>query len=767
MTAPGPLQRFVEDALTHAPRWLHDVSQDALQALLDSHNPALVSQPREAVGQAVIALQGSSRRLIDGFVVELRQRIDSALDESRGHTARTLGTDINSWSLVDADEAEQDIEVLRAIQLAENQAEAELQELMARTSTLRGDAAVRPDANPIRPEVVARALWASIQTLGLPSRARLALMRAISQPLATRLKAVYADALRQLEAWGVRPAAYRAVPVPSAGREADPPHSGFDVTRPGAFDDLRAAAWQARHGGQAAASTNPAAPAWQRSAGPGLGGFSASPGSTPAPGGGAGWERLEGHLLSLNGPGGAVLSSQALARLEAVLQQLAQVQQRQEPGAWTPPDGAASAPVENLIRTHENALLAAARHDQDREVVTLLAQLFDKILTDPRLLPEVRAVLGRLQSSVLEMALSDTKLLDDYHHPTWQLLNLIASHTLGYTNGHDARLRAFLAGLDIPIHELVNHPAADPHAHERALQHVQDLIDEQLRSEREQVADVISKLHVAAARNQLAPLIHQEVVALLVGVELDDDLRRFFYGPWVRAAATQAALEGEAGAQPYLDTIEQLVASLQVPSSVSERAQLLQRVPKVARLLREGMDALKLPEGEREALLGSLMAHHHDLLSRPLRPAGAPAELSPEDIVRRLREEPEYHPATPAGAAPTVFDLASLDTVPAALLDQAHSSDHPAAPWLQRARPGTWVELFSGGDWVSVRLLWQSDDGEHWVFGGPAPWQARALTRRALQRLVDERLAYALEARNLVERAVDALLADIAQRSKP
>ncbi|WP_374592501.1 DUF1631 family protein [Aquabacterium sp.] len=768
MTAPGPLQRFVEDALTHAPRWLHDVSQDALQALLDSHNPALVSHPREAVGQAVIALQGSSRRLIDGFVVELRQRIDSAMDESRGHAARTLGNDINSWSLVDADEAEQDIEVLRAIQLAENQAEAELQELMARTSTLRGDATVRPDANPIRPEVIARALWASIQTLGLTSAARLALMRAISQPLAARLKTVYADALRQLEAWGVRPAAYRAVLTPSAGREADPPHSGFDVTRPGAFDDLRAAAWQARGGAQAPviAGTG-AAQVWQRTAGPGVGGFGGSPGGGTSAGAAAGWERLEGHLLSLNGPGGAVLSSQAQARLDAVLQQLTQDQRQQEPGAWTPPSGQPAPPAENLIRAHESALLAAARHDQDREVVALLAQLFDKILTDPRLLPEVRAVLGRLQASVLGMALSDTKLLDDYHHPTWQLLNLIASHTLGYTQAHDARLRAFLAALDTPIHELVTHVDADPQAHERALKHVQALIDEQLRSEREQVADVIDKLHVAAARNQLAPLIHQEVVAQLVGVELDDDLRRFFYGPWVRAAATQAALEGEAGAAPYLDTIEQLVASLRPPGSVSERAQLLQRIPKVARLLRESLEALKLPEGEREALLGSLMAHHHDLLSRPLRPADAPAELSPEDIVQRLRDEPDYHPATPAGAAPTVFDLASLDTVPAALLDQAHSSDHPAAPWLQRAQPGTWVELFSGGSWVRVRLLWQSDDGEHWVFGGPAPGQARALTRRALQRLVDERLANALEARNLVERAVDALLADIAQRSNP
>lgn len=790
MTASGPLQRFVEDALTHAPSWLHDVSQDALQALLDSHNPAHVSLPRDAVAEAVIALQTSSRRLIDGFVVELRQRIDSAMSDTRGHASRTQSSNIGEWQLVDANEAEQDIEVLRAIQLADSHAEAELQELMARTSTLRGDHTVSKDANPIRPEVIARALWSTIETLGLPSQGRLALMRGISQPLAVRLKTVYADALRQLEAWGVKPASYRAVLTPSAGREADPPNSGFDVTRPGAFDDLKTAAWQAH------ASQGGPAGSLQRGGGQGSFGGGGFGGAGSGGAGRGGWDRLDDGLINLNqsggghGPGGVLLSTQAQARLDAVLQQLLAAApylgtvSAPTTGSAAGPGGPPAAPfaaaggapiaaggampgavtIDNLIRANEAQLMAAARHDQDREVVALLAQLFDKILSDPRLLPDVRTVLGRLQASVLQMALSDSRLLDDYHHPTWRLLNTIASHTLGYADAGDRRLKAFLAGLEIPIHELVHQPSADPQAHQRALQHVQALIDEQLRNEREQIAEVIDKLHVAAARNQIAPILHQEIVTQLVSVELDDDLRRFLYGPWVQTAATRAALEGEQGAQPFLDTVELLVASLQPPSSVAERSQLLQRIPKVVRQLREGMVLTKVSDGERDALLGSLMARHHELLSRPLRAANAPTELSPEDIVQRLRDEPEYEASRGRSGSNTVLDIASLDTVPAALLDQAQAGAPSSASddWLQRAQPGLWAQLYSGGDWVRMRLLWQSQDGVHWVFGGPAPGEARALTRRALQRLADERLAQPLEVRNLVERAVDALLAEIA-----
>ena len=58
---------------------------------------------------------------------------------------------------------------------------------------------------------------------------------------------------------------------------------------------------------------------------------------------------------------------------------------------------------------------------------------------------------------------------------------------------------------------------------------------------------------------------------------------------------------------------------------------------------------VKIFEHDRDALLGSLMAIHHELLSRPLRPLGAPAELSDEEIVQRLREEPQYRPSQHGG----------------------------------------------------------------------------------------------------------------------
>jgi hypothetical protein len=145
------------------------------------------------------------------------------------------------WTLVDEDAAAEEVEVVRTIQLVEGGAEWELRELQARTATLRGQSAVGARSNPLRPEVVARSLWAAAQALGLPGPERRVLLRAASDPLTPAMQQACRDAVAWLTQWGVEPAAWKVTSVAS-GRLPAPPSSGFDVTRPGALDELRAVA---------------------------------------------------------------------------------------------------------------------------------------------------------------------------------------------------------------------------------------------------------------------------------------------------------------------------------------------------------------------------------------------------------------------------------------------------------------------------------------------------------------------------------------------
>ena len=158
--------------------------------------------------------------------------------------------------------------------------------------------------------------------------------------------------------------------------------------------------------------------------------------------------------------------------------------------------------------------------------------------------------------------------------------------------------------------------------------------------------------------------------------------------------------------------------------------------------------------GQRQALADELLARHSEALA-PSASADAP---SPEEIVRRLREEEHAAPDASARYAPnTVIDESHLDTMPADMLDGPASALAPG--WIDGAQPGLWCHLFIEGGWHAARLVWVSQARRHWLFAGDAG-RAHLLTLRAIERLAREGLLQPLEERSLLERAVDSWLAD-------
>lgn len=67
---------------------------------------------------------------------------------------------------------------------------------------------------------------------------------------------------------------------------------------------------------------------------------------------------------------------------------------------------------------------ASARVDQ--QVIELLTRLFDAIVRDRQLGAPVQALIARLQSSAVRVALRDPSLLQNYEHPVWVFLDRLA-----------------------------------------------------------------------------------------------------------------------------------------------------------------------------------------------------------------------------------------------------------------------------------------------------------------------------------------------------
>lgn len=714
MTDPTLLHRYLDACAADVPHWMSRVAHDTLQAL---HAPTTRSSLRELPvrprDEAENALRQHhvlwARRVGELLPERWRAELAGPPVDAGGARPRP-GWSADSLTLVDEAVAEENIELLRVVQQVDHAVESALHELQARSATLRGDAAVRKNSNLLRPEAMVRAVWDASEVLGLAPPARRVLLRACGEPLARALRRVVDEAVARLASWGVAPAAWQASAMPAARRVA-PPDSGRDLTRPGALEDLRS-----RLGTRSGADLVTRA------------------GRLDAAGA---LDQLDVNIVRAL----AIPAVAGQMRLQPVLPYLE----------------------------------AAARHDDDREIMLLVGHLYDAVLDDTLVPGPVREVVAALQGPLLRMALREPLLLDDYGRPLWQLMIRLASHAVGFQDDDDPRLCRV---LDEARHLFTRLQTAPPSTalHAQALQALDDLLRGDLDRERRDAAAPLARLRSAAHRAAVVEALRRQVRLELheasspwrvegtgtsaPGATVDDELQRFLTGPWADALAHAVLNDGEQAetTRALLAVVPELLATLAPPRSDDTRRKLVATVPSIIQRLQQGMARIALPQAERDAVLALLMARHAELLRGPGTSAAAAASDAAE-IVRRLREE-EHDvadaPALPA-AGDSLFDVATLDTVPAALM--AESTGPGARDWLQSLQPGTWCRLVARGDWTVARVLWVDEARQHWLFSDAELGVTHGLTRRALERLGASGLAAPLESRNLVERAVDRLLA--------
>lgn len=695
MPTSSLFQAHVDHAVAAAPALATQIVNDAVEQLRSSGLGLAVARERQEFFTLMEALQRQRELLVRGFSQALADRIrEAARDSTPALVPRRQELSLDTLTLVDEHQAEEDIEVSRTITLIEATAEWELSELQAYTASLRGETSIRKEANPLRPEVYARALSQGARSIELSPASRLLFLRTAGKLLADNLKTQYAALCSQLMQQGVQRLAFRPVAAPSPGPKVD-------LTHPGALQSLLEQVHPAGRGKAPAASHELRARLDNLN-------HSIHPDSLPMP---------------LDGP---------------------------TPG------------MPNVLRQLNEPSAPAMAESQ---VVKLLSRLFDQILADPRLLPPVKAVLGRLQVSVLRVALRDPSLLQQHDHPTWQLLNRVASHCAGYNDPSDDRLTDFLRFVEDLIGRVMAAPEPDAQLYRNALQEVNDFLDARSREALERSRQAMDALQRAEHKERLRSVLRQQV-RQLQGRPLSEPLRDFLFGPWVDAMTESIMRHGENSdtTAELLSTVDDLLWSVQPMHEPAERERLRTLLPDLLARLNRGLDFIAWPQPQREALFAELMARHAEGL-RPPAAAETKAtakpehEMTPEEIVQRMRDESSVLPFDGSDGA----DLGALPTVPVGLMTETDTQAGREAreAWMARLVPGTWYHLFVQGAWTTAQLMWASDNGQLFMFTSQHAGQSHSMTRRAVERLLAEGLIALLEDRSLMQRAVDSMMQDL------
>lgn len=701
-------------------------------------------------------------------------------------------SDWAAFSLVEDKDVEAQISADRFGMEIAHACEWELRELDGYVASLLGrhagpDRAGERERNPLRPDLVGTAMIRGIEATSERPEIRKVLSTEFSRSLGALLPATYAAIVADMRGAGVQPLGLALRSRASPGGVASTGGGGSE------FGD------SSSHGGLGAGGR--------------AGGFAPSHGGRGSVSGG----------FAPSAHGGAVHSGRgsALGHVDPALMTLIRRLAHTGVGhlgggagggdAWASdfgPGGVAQPLPPNLIRAHREELRQASRGTLDHMVIDVIGFLFDQILADAKVPPQMARQIARLQLPVLRAALGDPTFFSSRRHPVRRFVNRIASLGAAFEDFEDEGARDFLAKVRALVSEVVEGDFEQIEPYEQKLVALEQLAAEvAARDVQRAGGDAAALLSEKEDQQRLRALYAQRLSSELKDLDAPAFLREFIAGVWSQVllrAAEQGGADG-ALAQRLRNVGRELYLSVQPKPGPAQRKQFLADLPQLMQALTEGMNLIRWPEDQRRAFFGLLMPAHAEALKssaarttldlnlmarkvegalqrplpsradvRALPPAALPV-LTDEIVVPAFSADEAQRVGLVAdsavdwngqididlGAPPDVVQLApeAEAALPALPGFAAATAAEPAEPTegrdlAQHVQLGYPYRMNIDGEWHKVKLSHVSPARTFFIFThGSKHKKTVSLTQRMLVKLCEAGRLKAFESAYLIERA--------------
>ena len=312
----------------------------------------------------------------------------------------------------------------------------------------------------------------------------------------------------------------------------------------------------------------------------------------------------------------------------------------------------------NLIRAHREELMQASTGKLDHMVIDVVGSLFDQILSDSRVPPQMARQIARLQLPVLRVALNDSTFFSSRRHPVRRFVNRIASLALAFEDFSEGAGKQLLDRVRELVQEIVEGDFDQVDLYIAKLAELEAFIAEQSHGDVQQ-AGTARTLESKESELRVQQRYMLQLQASLAPMSLPDYLREFLTQVWSQALvlATRRAGADSERATRYKRAGRDLVMSVQPKGSPALRKKFLMQLPPLMKDLNEGMQLVGWPAAAQKAFFAKLLpAHAESLKGQPL------SDLDHNMMVRQL----ENVFAIPV---PGVESLSSADPVPE--VDQA------------------------------------------------------------------------------------------------
>jgi hypothetical protein len=540
---------------------------------------------RDALLGAQFELNRKLAQFCLSFDDDLDRRVHRELGARATADVAAAPTRWDTLTLVDDVEVERQVLAERFGAQIGHDCEGEQREFDTFVGTVLLPVAGEAARNPLRPEVIGCAVLSSIDELVERDEQRKALAGELARALAAAMGQTYAQIVAEMRAAGVQPAA--------PNFKNSQRGSGYGESRrdpPSSRGSLHGAPMDSGAGGMPSRS---------------------------------GASRPTGFDHADTRPAGTPIG-QVDANLMALMRRIVftDLATGFDPGPTMPASGfgdggvaVARPAAPNLIRAHRDALREVSSGALDHMVIDVVGSLFDQILSDPKVPPQMARQIARLQLPVLRAALGDPSFFSSRRHPVRRLVNRIASLGSAFEDLDSDAGRRFVALVRELVQEIVEGDFDQIEVYELKLGALENFIVEQARAEADEQAGAPALLTEKETALRLQQRYAQQLQTLLKPLPMPDFVREFLAQVWSQAmmAAQRGGADG-ARAQRLRHAGRELVMSVQPKGSPEQRKAFLMQLPTLMKELNEGMDLIGWSEAARKGFFGRLLPAHAESL---------------------------------------------------------------------------------------------------------------------------------------------------------
>jgi hypothetical protein len=653
---------------------------------------------------------------------ELNDFVSGQRSTPQGGTPPPLAGSIE-LSLVADNELEESLAITSMIGKNETRLTRDLFAVNQRLSVICGGAKIEDATNPIGPALLAQAFRLSMRELSADMRVKLIIYKLFDRYVMASLDELYQETNAELMRAGVLPQLRHE--VVRAGGAAAGANAAGDVTAPVTVDDSEASAelLQTLRTLFGARRAHPDVP------------------------------------LSAIAQGPLPTANELLGALSVLQSQAATV-------PVTPlPVGASTLDItQQVLQLKEQLLsqLGSLRGQKpgqiatmDEDTIDLVGMLFEFILEDRNLPPQMQVMLARLQIPYLKAAIIDRKLFAHRQHPARRLLDGLADAAKSWSeeSDRDGRLHETVKGI---VERLLQEFDDDMTIFDRLYAELQQFqeanrrraeLAEQRVAESTRGREKLEQARRRAAReilnrigdNVLPPLVHGVLSRAWANYLVLTILRKGEESPEFREA---------------LRFVDAFIASTKPVRTPEAKRDLRQLLPGIERALRKGLANVAFQDADIERLLGQLHAYYRQQL-------GETAIPTPEQQPQTAESAPAPLPI-PESIQPLAESIADLEDDPANAEPEASSITPEVREELEHVsalKPGTWLEFSSGDEhFERAKLSWISPMSGRYLFVNRRGLKVADYSPYELATVIAEGRARVLASNALFDRAMDAIV---------